>query len=569
MNRITNFFIIFLVSVFLLIQCGLDSDSVATIGNSKITADEFRELLKNRFPGEKDFNNIDSKKKNDLLNQVIQKKLKVNAALDNDLDEDPEISKAINKQEENLLGQKYFEVVIVDQLISEKQIEEFIKRQGTELKVSYITIGYKKAHISKDRTKDEAMKIAQQVVEEANAGKDFNELAVQYSDDPSAKRNKGEFGYFRWGQKPKDFQETCWDLNVGEVSGIVETKEGLNVIRLDDRREDSSYVVKKDMETIFRTKKTLYGAVVDSGNKLWQKKIVELREESSFEYNEAKVNNVVFLINEKIKNSKIDTNSFSEEEQSEVLATWNDESISFGTIIQRYKDNLPRVMGAFRDPKKIKKEIENMSLLSMAMAKARDLDLHKDEHIIKQINQFKEDRLSYVAEQKLVNEKIDFNDDDVKTFYDQNPDQFMDPAKYELWAITVKDEALANKISKLAKKGSNFESLAKKYSTDKYYKDKGGYLGFRTINSRGSISKKAFEMKPNGEISEPVKYKKEWAIIKTGELNEKKLKPFQDVIKMVEGRLRNDLLKKKRIEWNEELKDKYTVKINEEVLNNL
>ena len=138
-----------------------------------------------------------------------------------------------------------------------------------------------------------------------------------------------------------------------------------------------------------------------------------------------------------------------------------------------------------------------------------------------------------------------------------------------MWAITVKDEALAKKVTKYAKKGSNFELLSKKYSTDKYYKDKGGYLGFRTLNSRGSISRKAFEMEPNGQISDPIKYKNEWAIVKTGELNDKKLRPFQDVAKMVEGRLRNDLLKEKRNKWKTELEEKYTVKINEDILNSI
>ena len=138
-----------------------------------------------------------------------------------------------------------------------------------------------------------------------------------------------------------------------------------------------------------------------------------------------------------------------------------------------------------------------------------------------------------------------------------------------MWEIILKDKATARKVADLAKNGSDLEKLAKKYSTSKYYKDKGGYLGLRTINYRGALSKKAFEMEPNGKISDPIKYKKEWAVIKTGKVQEKKLRSFQDVAKMVEGRLRNDLLKNRRIEWNEELKEKYTVNINEEVLNNI
>ena len=119
--------IIFISSLLLFIQCGIDSDTVATVGNFEISVDEFKEILKSRYPNESDLSKIEFEKKKEVLDQTIQKLLKVNAALDINLDEDPEIAEAIRKQEENLLGQKYFEVVIVDQLISEEDIEEFIQ----------------------------------------------------------------------------------------------------------------------------------------------------------------------------------------------------------------------------------------------------------------------------------------------------------------------------------------------------------------------------------------------------------------------------------------------------------
>lgn len=383
------------------------------------------------------------------------------------------------------------------------------------------------------------------------------------------KRNKGDSGYFRWGQKPKAFQEACWNLDIGEISDIVETPMGFNIFQLVDKREDENYVPQNDPETVFRIKKTLYSAVADSGTKLWENKVKEIKEKNSYQYYDSEVNRITQLINDKIVNTKVDINSFTDEEKNIILADWDNDKIKFEKILKRYENNLPRVLGALRDPNKMKREIQNLSLLSMALFEARKLGIHEDEQIVKTLTQFKEDRLSYLAEKKLVNDKVSYSDEDVKKYYETNPDQFMDPAKLEIWAITVKDEALAGKVARMAKKGSNFESLARKYSTDKYYKEKGGYLGFRTINSRGSISKKAFDMEPNGQISDPFKYKKDWAIIKTGELKDKRLRPFQDVAKMVEGRLKNSLLKNMRDEWKNELNEMYTVKINDEALNSL
>lgn len=569
MARIVYSSIIFIISIMLLSQCSLDSDKVATVGNSDITVDDFKEMLKNRYPNVEDLNSIELKKKKEVLTQAIQKKLKVLAALDMNLEDDPEILAGIKKQEENLLGQKFFEVVIVDKLITEDEIKEYIRKQGYELEATFVLIGHKESSLTRKRTKEEAKKIAQEIIDKVAQGTDLGELAVQYSDDPSAKKKKGKTGIFRWGQKPDDFMNACWNMKVGDISPIIDSDAGFYIIRLDTKKKDPAYVEKYDYDTKFRTKKMLYSAVADSGSKLWAKKVEDLKAEKSYKLNDSELNKLAQLLNEKVKNAKVDISIFSDEEKNIVLAEWDDGKIEFGKILSRYESNLPRVLGALRDPKNLKREVQNLSLMSIVLSESKKMGLDEDEQISKTIHNFKEDRLAYLVEQRKVNDQISFTDEDVQKFYDQNPDQFMNPAKLEMWAITVKDKATANKIENYAKKGRNFEALAKKYSTDKYYKDKGGYLGFRTINSRGSISRKAFELEPNGQISSPVKYKNEWAIVKTGELRQKKLRPFHEVAKMVEGRLRNDLLKGRRNAWKKELKEEYPVKINEDVLNSI
>ena len=45
------------------------------------------------------------------------------------------------------------------------------------------------------------MTTAMTVLHEARSGKDFAELARQYSDDPAAKGNGGDLGTFRKGDK--------------------------------------------------------------------------------------------------------------------------------------------------------------------------------------------------------------------------------------------------------------------------------------------------------------------------------------------------------------------------------
>jgi len=569
MARILYLMFILTISVVLFVQCGPDSDTVATIGDLEISVDEYKEMLKQRYPKIPDLKDIDEKRKKEILDQAIQKKLKYNAALEMNLDEDPEIVETIRKQEENLLGQKYYESVIVDKLVSEQDIHDFNVKQGYEFKAAHILIGYKNAKITADRTKEEAFELAKTVLKKAQGGEDFSQLVFEYSNDPQAKNPNAKFNSFKWGQRVKEYQNTCWEINVGELSDVIETGFGYYIIRLDERIENPNYVMDESLQSILNIKKILYGAVADSGNKMWKQKVEDLKEEKGYNLNKDAVNQISQLLNKNTKNVNVKAEDFSEEDKKMTLVEWDGGKITFNTIITRYSNNLVRVLRALQDPSKLQRELQNLSLISMAVSEAKKMGLDEDDIISGNLNKLKEDRMSYLVEQKMVNEAISFTDEDVKMYYDENPDQFMDPAKREMWEITLKDEATAKKVANLAKKGQDFEKLARRYSTSKYYKDKGGYLGFRSINSRGAISKKAFAMKPNGQISDPFKYKKEWAVVKTGKVQEKKQRPFKDITKMVEGRLRNELLKEKRNNWNEKLKENFTVKINDEVFKSI
>lgn len=73
------------------------------------------------------------------------------------------------------------------------------------------------------------------VIAELEAGADFATLAGTYSEDGS-KAQGGSLGYFHRGEMVEPFAEAAFALEVGQVSGIVETMYGLHIIKLEDRR---------------------------------------------------------------------------------------------------------------------------------------------------------------------------------------------------------------------------------------------------------------------------------------------------------------------------------------------
>lgn len=66
---------------------------------------------------------------------------------------------------------------------------------------------------------------AQDVLNRLEAGEDFAELAKEYSDDPVMEYTIGR------GEMPEEFDETAFELEAGELGGLVETPYGFHIVK--------------------------------------------------------------------------------------------------------------------------------------------------------------------------------------------------------------------------------------------------------------------------------------------------------------------------------------------------
>ena len=79
------------------------------------------------------------------------------------------------------------------------------------------------------------MTTALMVLAEAKSGKDFAELARNYSEDPAARKDGGDLGTFKKGDMQAELESTILTMKPGEVSELVYTPVGFHIIKLEER----------------------------------------------------------------------------------------------------------------------------------------------------------------------------------------------------------------------------------------------------------------------------------------------------------------------------------------------
>lgn len=162
------------------------------------------------------------------LQELVNLSLLAEAAKQKGLDKVPEIRDTLIIQENKLLSQaalQHFseEHTPTDQDLQKAYEELLTKETGKQFKARHIL------------TEDEDG--AKKVIAELKGGKDFSELAKQYSKDPSGQTG-GDLGWFDSAQMVPQFSEAVAALEKGKYSQApVKTRFGWHVITLDDTRE--------------------------------------------------------------------------------------------------------------------------------------------------------------------------------------------------------------------------------------------------------------------------------------------------------------------------------------------
>lgn len=200
------------------------ADAVASVNGvyiSKAALQELERDIAERTQGQ-------SFPKDKLIEELVQRELLVQEALQKQLDKSPEFIQKMESVRKSLLSQAALQNYLKSNPITDEEIKaEYEKNVGGDNNMEY-----KARHILV-KTEDEAKKI----IEQLDKGAKFEELAKKSSTGPSGPEG-GDLGWFSPSQMVTPFSEAVIALENGKyTTEPVETQFGWHVILREDSRQ--------------------------------------------------------------------------------------------------------------------------------------------------------------------------------------------------------------------------------------------------------------------------------------------------------------------------------------------
>lgn len=224
------FFSVLLITLFQVSVLAQKKDKVLfTINNDKVYSNEFARVYEKNLslvndPAQKEIDNY--------LELFINYKLKLKEAYQLKMDTVDSYKREYARYENQLI-QPYLK----DENLELDLIREAYDRSKKEINASHILLKLEKG--------EDTLSVYNKITELRNRiinGEDFEKIAKENSQDPSAAKNGGNLNYFTVFQMVYPFENVVYNTKVGEVSQPFKTQFGYHIVKVNDIRDSQGEV---------------------------------------------------------------------------------------------------------------------------------------------------------------------------------------------------------------------------------------------------------------------------------------------------------------------------------------
>jgi peptidyl-prolyl cis-trans isomerase SurA len=224
-----------IIPILFLFGCGASNPTIATVGDEKITLNYFEDNYSKNNGGwdTSAISSIEDRQR--FLDLLVKFKLKVKEARAQGLEKDSAI---INEMEtyNTSVAQSY----MIEKEVVEPGLQRMYDRKKDEVRASHILFRLAPNASPQDtlKTYERAMNTIAQIPQVP-----FDTLAFKYSEDPSAKTNYGDLGFFSGGRMVPEFEDASYSLKSGEYTkSPIRTQYGYHIIKVTAQQPNSGSV---------------------------------------------------------------------------------------------------------------------------------------------------------------------------------------------------------------------------------------------------------------------------------------------------------------------------------------
>ena len=577
--RIPKFQIILLAILIITIFAGCKSNDkpekniVATYdGGHKVTISELNKFISDwlytkRFPKKSDaFHNG--------LHDLLLRQFKRMDFFAEGLDKNKELIKSVQRVINEELVTSYFEKEYLGKYANEETAKNVYKNMNKQVIAQQIVLqkpkGASAAQI--DSIKQKALNISSEIA----AGKDFNSLVKQYSQDKQSAGNDGYMPPVEWKQSISDpVGNVIFRLNVNDVRVLNDNKaiRIVKVVKINNIPVDSFDKAKNGIL------KYLKNAYYEVGIDDYEKDKKKLIDENSLKWNENALRQIMNWSNElnfyRDKYKETFNNAIANNDNKTIL-TYNKGKVDF----KEYLWLLNNILTLPESKKNVtvdylKKFILEAIRTKFIVEKADSLDLIKEIFNPFTDNPVLKFRLVYLYNQAEVEAKIpDTTDEALHQFFKANENgMYYQLEKRNIFVMVFPNKDEAEKALEKIKQGTPFEKISGSYLVKTYIKDRNGEIKTFRNNDKPVFGEVSFKMKES-EVSGPIKFEDasnqtKYAVLKCYHIRPEKQLTFEDVKNTIAKDFRDYYREKIEQEVEKKLMDKYHPVINEDVLANL
>lgn len=422
-----------------------------------------------------------------------------------------------------------------------------------KIKASHILIGY---HNSEGNIDTAYAKMrADSVLAQLRAGASFEELALKYSDDPGSKEKGGDLGYFERRMMVKEFDETAFKMEVGQISDLVQTNFGYHIIKLTDKMDTQPYEAEyENLKDIFNKQRFPHEREV---------LIESLKKKYNFTIDENTLNRFV-------ENS--DSLRFGmvhpkyDELSNDVLFSYASNKVTVGNFLESANRNSKITGKSMDDILEVENAINTLGEDLLLEEEAMNLD-KEDPQFAQLMNDYRDGIFIFKIQEDEVWNKVKIDSADVYNYWNSNKEKYIMPERISFTEIFCMKDSTLQKYYSMLKEGSAFDTLAALYTERSTKKKDGGKYDLQSVDY-SDYYKEANKIANVGEYSEPAAFGGGYAMFKLNERQPSRVKTFEEAKAEVSGEYQELLSKKLENDYLTGLDKRYEPKVYYDELEN-